>query len=206
MKDGAVRRAVKRVALWNFQVNLALHRAIERRRGLDLHQLGGECGRCARCCEAPGIQVGRAVWYLPLLRRLFLAWQEHVNGFVLTGRERNGRAFIFRCTHFDWATRSCDSYDSRPGMCRDHPRVLLAQPDPEFLRRTVRAAGGDIQQAVMVGDSGTDIATARAAAVPVVAVDFGYSETPIGKLGADRLISHFDDLPAAVLDLVPDLP
>ena len=133
MKDGAVRRAVKRVALWNFQVNLALHRAIERRRGLDLHQLGGECGRCARCCEAPGIQVGRAVWYLPLLRRLFLAWQEHVNGFVLTGRERNGRAFIFRCTHFDWTTRSCDSYDSRPGMCRDYPRVLLAQPDPEFL-------------------------------------------------------------------------
>jgi len=82
----------------------------------------------------------------------------------------------------------------------------IQKPDPEFLRRTVRAAGGDIQQAVMVGDSGTDIATARAAAVPVVAVDFGYSETPIGKLGADRLISHFDDLPAAVLDLVPDLP
>ena len=82
----------------------------------------------------------------------------------------------------------------------------IQKPDPEFLRRTVREAGGDIQQAVMVGDSGTDIATARAAAVPVVAVDFGYSETPIGKLGADRLISHFDDLPAAVLDLVPDLP
>ena len=42
----------------------------------------------------------------------------------------------------------------------------------------------------MVGDSGIDIATARAAGVPIVAVDFGYSETPIKELGADRLISH----------------
>ena len=55
----------------------------------------------------------------------------------------------------------------------------------------------------MVGDSGTDIATARAAAVPVVAVDFGYSETPIGKLGADRLISHFDALADTVRELLP---
>ena len=49
--------------------------------------------------------------------------------------------------------------------------------------------------AVMVGDSGTDIATARAAGIPVVAVDFGYSETPVAELGPDRLISHFDELP-----------
>jgi phosphoglycolate phosphatase len=37
------------------------------------------------------------------------------------------------------------------------------KPDPEILRRTIRAAGGDPRRAVMVGDSGTDIATARAA-------------------------------------------
>jgi uncharacterized protein len=133
MRDGGLRRAVKRVALWNFQVSLALHRALERRRGHLPHELGGECRRCARCCEAPGIQVGWAVWYLPLLRRLFLAWQELVNGFVLTERDRKGRVFVFRCTHFDWTTRSCDSYGSRPGMCRDYPRFLLAQDHPEFL-------------------------------------------------------------------------
>ena len=46
----------------------------------------------------------------------------------------------------------------------------------------------------MVGDSGTDIATARAAGLPVVAVDFGYSETPVAELKPDRLISHFDQL------------
>jgi phosphoglycolate phosphatase len=55
----------------------------------------------------------------------------------------------------------------------------------------------------MVGDSGTDIATARAAGVPVVAVDFGYSETPVRELGPDRVISHFDQLADAVFALAP---
>jgi phosphoglycolate phosphatase len=77
----------------------------------------------------------------------------------------------------------------------------IQKPDPEILRRTIRAAGGEAQRAVMVGDSGTDIATARAAGVPIVAVDFGYSETPVQSLGPDLLISHFDDLAAAVLEL-----
>jgi phosphoglycolate phosphatase len=79
----------------------------------------------------------------------------------------------------------------------------IQKPDPEILRRTIGAAGGELSQAIMVGDSGTDIATARAAGIPVVAVDFGYSETPIQELGPDRLISHFDKLPAAILEVAP---
>jgi len=77
----------------------------------------------------------------------------------------------------------------------------IQKPDPEILRRTIQAAGGALQWAVMVGDSGTDIATARAAGVPVVAVDFGYSETPIRELRPDRLIGHFDELADAVFAL-----
>jgi phosphoglycolate phosphatase len=50
----------------------------------------------------------------------------------------------------------------------------------------------------MVGDSEVDIETARAARIPVVAVDFGYSRIPVTDLAPDRVISHFDDLyPAA---------
>ena len=77
----------------------------------------------------------------------------------------------------------------------------IQKPDPEILRRTVRAAGGVIDRAVMVGDSGTDIATARAAGIPVVAVTFGYSEVPVARLTPDRLISHYDQLATAVLEL-----
>lgn len=76
--------------------------------------------------------------------------------------------------------------------------IKIAKPDPAVLRHTVAAAGGDITRAVMIGDSNTDILTARAAGVPVVAVDFGYTDTPVNQLGPDRIISHFDALPAAV--------
>jgi phosphoglycolate phosphatase len=72
------------------------------------------------------------------------------------------------------------------------------KPDPEMLRKTVRRAGGDPAAALMVGDSATDIDTARAAGVPVIAVDFGYTETPVTLLNPDRIISHFDALPEAV--------
>ncbi len=74
----------------------------------------------------------------------------------------------------------------------------VQKPDPEVLRRTVAAAGGTPAAALMVGDSGTDVATAQAAGVPVVAVDFGYTEVPVAALGPDRIISRFDELPAAV--------
>jgi phosphoglycolate phosphatase len=77
----------------------------------------------------------------------------------------------------------------------------IQKPDPEILRRTIEAAGGALPRAVMVGDSGTDIATARAAGIPVVAVDFGYSETPVRELRPDQLISHFDQLADAVFAL-----
>ncbi len=75
------------------------------------------------------------------------------------------------------------------------------KPDPEVLRRTIRESGGDIARAVMVGDSATDINTAKAAGVPVVAVDFGYTEIPVHKLGPNRIISEFSALPDAVFDL-----
>jgi phosphoglycolate phosphatase len=77
------------------------------------------------------------------------------------------------------------------------------KPDPEILRRTIKLAGGSLDRAVLVGDSATDIDTARAAAVPVIAVDFGYTDTPVAQLGPDRIIGHFDKLPAAVFDLLP---
>ena len=70
------------------------------------------------------------------------------------------------------------------------------KPDPRHLLETVEMAGGG--PAIMVGDSGTDIVTARAAGLPVVAVDFGYSDRPVYEYGPDRVISSFRDLPAAL--------
>jgi phosphoglycolate phosphatase len=74
----------------------------------------------------------------------------------------------------------------------------VPKPDPRALLGTLRRAGGSLDSAVMVGDSLTDIATARAAMMPVVAVDFGYTDVPVKDLGPDRVISHYRHLPDAV--------
>ncbi len=79
----------------------------------------------------------------------------------------------------------------------------VLKPDPKIFRLTVERAGGEAKRAIMVGDSVTDIRTARAAQVPVVAVDFGYTAVPIASLDPDRIISSFAQLPAAVSDLEP---
>lgn len=55
-----------------------------------------------------------------------------INGFVESGRQPEQGVTFFRCTHFDPVTRSCDSYASRPGICRDYPRLLLYQVTPSL--------------------------------------------------------------------------
>jgi phosphoglycolate phosphatase len=79
----------------------------------------------------------------------------------------------------------------------------VCKPDPRHLTLTIAAAGGDEARAVMVGDSRTDVVTARAAGVPVIGVPFGYTDVPIEALGPDCVVAHFDDLADAVRRLVP---
>ncbi len=73
------------------------------------------------------------------------------------------------------------------------------KPDPGHI---FAAAGhrrqGDI---VMVGDSLPDILAARAANVPVILMGFGYANTPLARLRADRTLRQFRDLPAAIENL-----
>ena len=79
---------------------------------------------------------------------------------------------------------------------------LVHKPDPAMLRLTIDAAGGDHSRAIMVGDSKTDIDTARNAAIPVIAVDFGYTDVPIASLGPNVVISHFNELWDAIITLL----
>ncbi|GJE56456.1 MULTISPECIES: phosphoglycolate phosphatase [Methylobacterium] len=78
-----------------------------------------------------------------------------------------------------------------------------SKPDPRHITGTVERAGGDPARAVMVGDSRADVDAAKAAGIPVVGVSFGYTAIPMRDLAPDRIIDHFDALPAAVADLVP---
>lgn len=68
------------------------------------------------------------------------------------------------------------------------------KPDPRHLLETIALAGGTPDRALMVGDSINDILAARNAGIPSLAVPFGYSDQPVESLGADALITHFDQL------------
>lgn len=76
------------------------------------------------------------------------------------------------------------------------------KPDPRHLTETIALAGADPSQALMVGDSQTDIDTAKAAGIPVVAVDFGYTDRHVHEFEPSQVISHFDEL---TLDLAARL-
>ncbi|MBA8902144.1 MULTISPECIES: phosphoglycolate phosphatase [unclassified Phyllobacterium] len=68
------------------------------------------------------------------------------------------------------------------------------KPDPRHLFETIAKAGGDRDRALMVGDSHTDIDTAKAAGIPVIAVDFGYSDLPVSTYEPSKVISHYREL------------
>jgi phosphoglycolate phosphatase len=62
--------------------------------------------------------------------------------------------------------------------------------------------GGDGARAVMIGDSAIDVATAKAAQIPVVGVSFGYTDTPVRELEPDAVIDHYRELEAAIAALL----
>jgi phosphoglycolate phosphatase len=78
----------------------------------------------------------------------------------------------------------------------------VSKPDPAILRQTIARAGGEPSAAIMVGDAGPDIGVARRAGIPVIGVEFGYTEVPIADLKPDRVIGHMRELPAAVESLM----
>lgn len=81
--------------------------------------------------------------------------------------------------------------------------IGVAKPDPRPYFETVRRLGIEAQHSVMVGDSETDVLTARAAGVPVIAVPFGYTPKPVAEFGPDLLINHFDEAWEAIDRLLP---
>jgi phosphoglycolate phosphatase len=67
----------------------------------------------------------------------------------------------------------------------------VSKPNPTILNRTI-----------MIGDSSTDIATARAASIPVIAVDFGYTDIPVAQLKPDRVVRTFSELPETIFRML----
>lgn len=93
---------------------------------------------------------------------------------------------------------------TRMGVLDDFSAMLGAdslavrKPDPEHLLETVRRAGGDPAQCLLIGDSDTDRNTSRAAGVPSVLVTFGPAGGDMTALAPEALLERYSDLPDMV--------
>lgn len=67
-----------------------------------------------------------------------------------------------------------------------------SKPDRAPIDAMIERCGGG--RAAFVGDSHFDIDAARNAGIPSVACSFGFLMQPVGELGADAVIDHFDEL------------
>jgi len=76
------------------------------------------------------------------------------------------------------------------GARDDVPR----KPAPDMLLAVLAKLGARPAEALVVGDSRSDVGAARAAGCPVIAVSYGYAHGPVADLRADRVIERMADL------------
>lgn len=74
-------------------------------------------------------------------------------------------------------------------------RYPYSKPDARVFHHVVEELGDADGQCIMIGDSITDVATARAAGAPVIVVTYGYTPEPAHLLGGDAVTDHFADVP-----------
>lgn len=119
---------------------------------------------------------------------------------------QSGGAIFAVCTNkLEWLSRrllDALGLDRRFQAICGQDTFGVQKPNPLALLSTIEAGGGRSDRAIMVGDSETDVVTARAAGIPVIAVDFGYTDRHVSSFAPDRVISHFKDLPGAVRDIL----
>lgn len=131
---------------------------------------------------------------------------------------------------FDGVVECLDALDAtgwRIGVCTNKPermalKVLKAlgvldrfgavlgadtlpvrKPDPKHMLETARRIGADPARSVMIGDTVTDLNTARALGAPCVLTSFGFAAEPLAVLSPDAIVDHFDDVAPALETLVP---
>jgi phosphoglycolate phosphatase len=70
--------------------------------------------------------------------------------------------------------------------------IGIAKPDPAPYREALKRMRSE-GRSLLVGDSETDVLTARAAGVPIIGVTFGYTPLPIETYKPDALVSHYGE-------------
>lgn len=84
-------------------------------------------------------------------------------------------------------------------ICGD--QTEFKKPDGRHVLETAAAAGGNAEQAVMIGDSGNDIYAAHDAGVTSIWAAFGYGIEKIEDLRPTVTINSLAELPGVIADL-----
>jgi len=78
------------------------------------------------------------------------------------------------------------------------------KPDPRHLTSTIEIIGGDYNRSLMIGDSETDSNSAKAARIPFILVEDGYTEKKINEINHDHAIKDFTDLKKIITKYIND--
>ena len=112
---------------------------------------------------------------------------------ICTNKPHESALSVLKALDLDKHFASCIGKAARP----------FNKPDRRHYDAVAEALGVAPDNSLYVGDSETDVETARNAGVPIVLVPFGYSRKPAAELGGDRLVDHFSELVAAVEEFLP---
>ncbi len=80
--------------------------------------------------------------------------------------------------------------------------LAVRKPDPKAFLEAVTRASGNPARSMLVGDTETDVRTARAAGVPVALVSFGPEGERVARLEPDALLPDFGALGRIVAELI----
>ena len=72
-----------------------------------------------------------------------------------------------------------------------HNTFDYCKPDPRHLTSIIEILGGDIKKSLMIGDSETDANAAKAASIPVILLENGYTEKNTDEIFHNHLIKDF---------------
>jgi len=78
------------------------------------------------------------------------------------------------------------------------------KPDPRHLTTTIEIMGGDYRKSLMIGDSETDSNSSKAANIPFILIEDGYTEKKVNEIYHDHLIKDFTNLEKIITKYIND--
>ena len=78
------------------------------------------------------------------------------------------------------------------------------KPDPRHITSILEIIGGNIKKTIMIGDSENDAEAAKAAGVPMILLEDGYTEKKVEQIYHNHLVKDFIGIEKIILNYIDD--